>query len=273
MRNLLNFLSRYNNFIIFIVLEGLAVYFLARGNNYHNTFFGNGIRSVTRGVDEKINKGRSYFKLREINNELAEENIALKNRIDRIEKERALSAGEVSDTILHQHYNYTSAEVVSNSVNRQKNYFTINKGLRQGIRNDMAVISGEAVAGVIVGCTENHAVAMSVLNLDFRVSARIRNNGYFGSLNWDGRSYRNAILNEIPQHVNVSIGDTIETTGYSAIFPEGVMIGVVTEYQKYGGDFYKITVELNADFKRLRFVEVIGNLKKTEELQLEKLFQ
>ena len=87
----------------------------------------------------------------------------------------------------------------------------------------MAVISGNGVAGVIVGCSENYSVAMSLLNLDFKLSARIKSNGYFGSLSWDGRDYRYAVLSEIPQHVIVNVGDTIETTGYSAIFPEGVI--------------------------------------------------
>jgi rod shape-determining protein MreC len=114
---------------------------------------------------------------------------------------------------------------------------------------------------------------MSLLNLDFKLSARIKSNGYFGSLSWDGRDYRYAILSEIPQHVLVNVGDTIETTGYSAIFPEGVIVGTVSDYEKFGGDFYKISVLLMADFKKLHFVDVIGNMKKTEQLELEKLFK
>jgi rod shape-determining protein MreC len=138
---------------------------------------------------------------------------------------------------------------------------------------DMAVISGNSVAGVIVGCSKNYSVAMSLLNLNFKLSARIKSNGYFGSLSWDGRDYQYAILSEIPQHVLVNVGDTIETTGYSAIFPEGEIIGTVSDYEKFGGDFYKITILLMTDFKKLRFVDVIGNMKKTEQLELEKLFQ
>ena len=105
----------------------------------------------------------------------------------------------------------------------------------------MAVTSGDGVAGVIVGCSDNFSVVMSLLNLDFKLSARIKSNGYFGSLSWDGRDYRKAILSDIPQHALVSVGDTIETTGYSAIFPEGIMVGSVTDFEKTGGDFYKIT--------------------------------
>jgi rod shape-determining protein MreC len=179
----------------------------------------------------------------------------------------------VVDTIFNQKFNYTSAEVINNSVNRQKNFFTINKGLRQGIQVYMAVTSENGVAGEIIGCSENYSIAMSLINLDFKLSARIRTNGYFGSLSWDGHDYRYAILNEIPQHVIVSIGDTIEATGYSAIFPEGTLIGTVSEFEKVGGDFYKIKVSLATDFKNLHFVEVIGSLKKKEELELENLFK
>lgn len=114
---------------------------------------------------------------------------------------------------------------------------------------------------------------MSLLNLDFRLSARLKSNGYFGSLSWDGSDTRHAILSEIPQHVTFGIGDTIETTGFSAVFPEGVMIGTVSDFEKSGGDFYRITVALGTDFKKLRFVNVIGNLRKEEQLELEKQFQ
>ena len=114
---------------------------------------------------------------------------------------------------------------------------------------------------------------MSLLNLDFRLSSKIKSNGYFGSLSWDGRDYRFAILNEIPQHVSVNVGDTVETTNFSAIFPEGIMVGTVSDFEKTGGDFYKIKVLLSTDFKKLNYVRVIGNMKKNEQQDLEKLYQ
>jgi rod shape-determining protein MreC len=273
MRSLLNFLARYNNLIIFLFLEGIAIYLLATGNHYHNARFGNTIRGITRGLETKISNGRSYLNLHEVNEKLSAENAALRNRLVRMVRPVNTDFSLVDDTIFNQKFNYTSAEVVNNSVNRQKNFFTINKGLRQGIKVDNAVTSENGVAGVIIGCSENYSIVMSLINLDFKLSARIRTNGYFGSLSWDGHDYRYAILNEIPQHVNVSIGDTIEATGYSAIFPEGTLVGTVSEFEKVGGDFYRIKVSLATDYKNLHFVEVIGSLKKKEELELENLFQ
>jgi rod shape-determining protein MreC len=155
-------------------------------------------------------------------------------------------------------------------VNRQKNYFSLDKGTRHGVNTDMAVTDGKNAIGAIISCSENFSVAISLLNIDFKISARIRSNGYFGSLNWDGRNYRHAVLNEIPQHITVNIGDTIETTAYSAIFPEGINIGTVSDLKKSGSDFYRIEVELFADFRKLHYVNVIGNLLRTEQIKLEK---
>jgi rod shape-determining protein MreC len=273
MRNLLNFLARYNNLIIFLILEGIAFYFIATGNNYHNTRVLNGVRNLTQRMEAKINNSRTYFSLRQTNANLAAENVALRNRINRLGKKENSLFFYVADSVYNQQYFNTSAEVISNSVNRQKNFFTVNKGTRQGMHADMAVTSENNVAGKIVGCSENYSVAMSLLNLDFKLSARIKTNGYFGSLSWNGRDYRYAELSEIPQHVSVNLGDTIETTGYSAIFPEGVYIGTVSDYEKIGGDFYNISILLATDFKRLRFVDIISNMKKTEQLELENQFK
>ncbi len=273
MRNLLNFLAKYNNLIIFLILEGIALYLLSTGNNYHNTRIVKGIQGVTRVVEKRISNTTSYFRLREINRELAAENTSLKSTLERLKNKEDLLFFSVSDTIYHQQYTYTSARIIDNSVNKQKNFFTIDKGRKHGLSVDMAVTSVEGIAGVIVGCSKNYSVAMSLLNLDFRVSARIKSNGYFGSLNWDGRDYKYAMLSEIPQHVPVSVGDTIETTGFSAIFPEGIMIGTVYNFESPGGDFYKIEVLLKTDFKRLYFVNVLGNMQKEEQVELEESFQ
>jgi rod shape-determining protein MreC len=273
MRNLLNFLLKYNNIFVFLILEGIALYLLTNGNTYHNSRMVKGMQGVTKGLEERINNVRSYLNLREINSSLASENSVLKNRIEQLAGKENLNFVSVTDSLFRQKYQYTSARVIKNSVNRQKNYFTLDKGTRQGIRKDMAVTNGRDAVGAIVGCSENFSVAISLLNLDFRLSARIRSNGYFGSLSWDGRNYRHAVLNEIPQHITVNIGDTIETTGYSAIFPEDIGIGTVSDLKKSGSDFYIITIELFADFKKLQYVNVIGNLRRTELLELENQFQ
>ena len=273
MRNLLNFLARYNNLIIFLILEGVSLYFVATRNSYQNTRILFAVRSMTYGIEERINNTRNYLNLREINKNLAAENVALRNSMEKLVRGENSPFFSVTDSVYKQQYLHTAAEVIDNSVNRQKNFFTINKGELQGIKVNMAVNSGDGVAGVIVGCSDNFSIGMSLLNLDFKLSVRIKSNGYFGSLSWDGRSYQKAVLSEIPQHVSISEGDTIETTGYSAVFPEGILVGTVSDFEKVGGDFYKINISLVTDFKKMHFVDVIGNMKKTEQLDLQNLFQ
>jgi len=273
MRNLLNFLLKYNNLIVFLILEVVALALLTSANSFHNSRIVKGSLELTARLESKINNARAYIGLREINSALALENSILKNTLERFTSDGNMIFNSVSDSVYKQNYRYTTAEVINNSVNKQKNYFTIDKGTLQGIKVDMAVTSGNSVAGIVVGCSGNFSVAISLLNLDFRVSARIKTNGYFGSLSWDGRSYRSAVLNDIPQHISVNVGDTIETTSYSAIFPEGIGIGTVTEVKPSGSDFYFIRVGLFTDFKKLAYVDVIGSLKRTERLGLENQFQ
>lgn len=273
MRNLLNFLLKYNNLIVFLLLEGIALYMLASGNSYHNSKLVKGFQGITYGINERISNTRTYLSLRDINTELAAENSELRTKVLELSVRQTAGFVLVNDTINRQQYRFTPAKVVNNSVNRQKNLFTIDKGTKQGISTNMAVTWNNNVAGVIVGCSDNFSIALSLLNLDFKLSARIKSNGYFGSLTWDGKNYRHAQLNEIPQHITINPGDTIETTSYSAIFPEGIAIGTISDFSKSGSDFYIIKVELFTDFKKLYYVDVIGNLKRAEQTELENQFQ
>lgn len=273
MRNLLNFLARYNNYFLLLLFEGISIYLIVSASNYHNSRIIKGVQGMTEKIEERLANARIYFNLYRINSNLAAENVLLRNRIEQMTKKENQPFLSVSDTVHRQQYIYTSGRVVNNSINKQKNYFTLNRGRKEGINVDMAVISPDGVAGIIVGSSDNYSIVMSLLNIDFRVSCRIKSRGYFGSLTWDGRDRRYARLNEIPNHVTVNTGDTIETTGFSAIFPEGIMVGTIGDFEKTGGDFYKIKVALSTDFQKMNYVTVIGNLKKTEQQNLEKLYK
>jgi len=273
MRNLLNFLARYNNLIIFLLLEGFAIYLAVQGNDYHNIRLAKGMRLMTLGVEKNIAKTRTYLNLYSVNSKVAQENIDLRNRIEKMNRSADHLFISYTDSANNQQYTYTSAEVINNSTNRQKNFFTINKGKKQGIDVDMAVISPDGVAGIIVSSSENFSVGMSLLNIDFHLSARIKSNGYFGSVTWDGRDYRFAYLNEIPLHVLINKGDTVLTTGYSSIFPKGVLVGIIDSYEKAGGDFYRVKILLTTDFRKINYVSVAGNLRRLEQSELEKPYK
>ncbi|MBE0676773.1 MAG: rod shape-determining protein MreC [Bacteroidales bacterium] len=269
MRNLLNFLSRYSNLIVFILLETISVWLLVNAEGYHSSRFLNGIRNSTLFIERKAAGVTYYLGLKEKNARLASENLFLRNRVESMSRE-IVPAGYADTTVRYaQDYLYILARVANNSVNKQYNFITLDRGSRDGIEPEMAVIGSDGVAGIVVSVSENFSYVMSLLNLDFRMSVRLRKNAYFGSLTWDGHSATRAILNEIPYHVNVAVGDTIETSGYSSIFPPGVLVGTVSDIDESGGDFYRIVLELSTDFRKLNYLYVVRNRLKDEQTEAE----
>lgn len=273
MRSLINFLEKFGNILLFIILELIALYLLAARPSYHNIRLTKAINSTRAATTEKISNAVDYFSLRDINKELARENEELKNSLQRIYRSNDLNTFTVTDTTHKQQYVYISSRVVNNSVNKQRNYITLDRGTLSGVKEDMAVISPGGIVGIIVEAGRNYSVAMSVLNLEFRLSARLSKNDYFGSLSWDGADINSLNLNEIPNHVDVSIGDTVETTGFSAVFPEGIMVGTISDYDGGGGDFLDIKIKPSTRFRKLGHVYIIANLRKDEQLKVESEIQ
>ena len=269
MRSLLNFLNRFGNILLFILLELIAFYMLAARPNYHNIKLTKAMSATRAAINAKINQATDYFSLNEINQQLLKENEELKNALQRFYRDSEIKTFSVTDSIHRQQYVYIPASVVNNSVNKQKNYITLDRGTLSGVKEDMAVASQSGIAGIIIEAGRNYSIAMSVLNLEFRLSVRLKKNGYFGSLTWDGADDNILIVNEIPNHVNISIGDTIETTGFSAVFPEGIMVGTIVDFDEGGGDFYDIEIKPSTEYRKLNDVYIIVNLKKDDQIELE----
>lgn len=270
MRSLLNFLLRFKTLILFLILEAVALGMIFSSHDYHHTFFTGVARNISGFVAKRIEKGTYYFQLHQVNEELAKENTMLRNRLEALTAASQETFVQASDSLDGINYTYLNARVINNSVNKQKNFIILDKGSKQGVARGMGVASSTGVVGVVVGVSRNYSMVMSLLNTDFRLSASIARNNYFGSLAWDGISYRHAGLSEIPHHVVVSEGDTITTSGFSAIFPPGLVVGTLTGEQKKGGDFASMQLLLSVDFKKLTNVYVIGNPKKEERDNLVK---
>jgi rod shape-determining protein MreC len=273
MRNLFRFLLRYHFVILFVLFESFSLSLVVQNNNFHKARFVNYVRSLQGFLYSKINVLSEYLALQKINQKLVAENNRLNNTLQRLySSDESLLYGE-GDTAYQQHYLYFTARIINNSVNKQYNFITLNKGSKTGIEPEMAVISPDGVVGVVKGVSKRFATVMSLLNTNLKISAKLKKNNYYGSLFWDGRDYRKVILQEIPYHVEISMGDTIVTSGFSTIYPEGVFIGTVCDYQIKGGNFYEITVELATDFKNLNYVSVVSNLHQQEQLELEQSFE
>lgn len=269
MRSLLNFLLRIHFFLLFILIEVFSIALLVNNNHFHKARFVNFTREFSGGMYQKSADLKQYLSLAEENERLVEENNRLLNIIESTYKSDEIFFRSVNDTIFNQRYRYTSARIINNSVNKKHNFITLNKGSLQGIKPEMAVVSGGSIVGIVKGVSNNFATVISLLNLDYKVSAKVKKNEYFGSLSWNGDGYRTAILTEIPLHADIQVGDTIVTSGYSSIYPEGITIGYISDFTEKGGSFYEIDVKLSTDFKNLSAVNVIGNLMQQEKIELE----
>lgn len=269
MRTLLKFLIRIYPLLLFILLEVIAISLLVNRNHFHQAVYANAVREFTGKYNRRLADFTYYFSLKEENKRLAAENVRLKNRLAQVSASDELFFRSVNDKEYNQRYLYTEARVINNSTSLQHNFITLDKGREEGIEPEMAVASSFGIVGVVRGVSEHFATVMPVINRDFRISAKLKRSGYFGSLTWPGSHYQQAKLSEIPLHAQVSVGDTITTSGYSSIYPEGLVVGFVKGFQEFGGSFYSIDVQLAVDFKRLNNVQVIKSLMREEKIKLE----
>jgi rod shape-determining protein MreC len=241
---------------------------MVQGNSFQRSNLIAVNRQVSGYIYSKVDGAREYFSLKEVNEQLAKENLRLRNRLD-ILSSRLDSASVISDLQGNYHYFFIQSRIVHNSVFKQYNYLTINKGKKQGVFRDMGVISDQGLVGIVLESSANFATVIPIINRDFRLSAKIKSNNYSGILQWDGSSPQYALLSEVPFHVELAAGDTIITSGFSSIFPEGIELGKIESFSLEKGNFYDIKVELFTDFQRLYHVNVIRNYRQEEQLNLE----
>lgn len=268
MRTLLRFIQRYSNLLLFLMLETIAITFIVRGNSYQRSKLVGLNREITGFTYSMVDGAREYFSLRQVNQTLAEENMKLRNRLD-------LLGSKMDTTLVIQEkreayrYFFVPSKIIHNNVYKQYNYITLDKGKKDGVFKDMGVISDQGVVGIVLESSQNFATVIPILNRDFRLSVKIKSNDYAGILQWEGDSPLYAMLSEIPFHVNIMESDTILTSGFSSIFPEGIEVGIIESYVLEKGNFYDIKVKLSTDFQQLFHVNVIRNFRQEEQLNLE----
>ena len=270
MKSLFRYLLRNYAFVLFILLETLALTMVFNYNSFQKAKYLNSANQITGFVYSMYNSISGYFGLVRDNRELAEENSRLRMLLENspmiVDADALLNKELLPDTTIR----YTVAKVINNSVSRSFNYITLDKGSKDGIKPDQGIISARGIVGVVGQVSESYSMGLSVLNRRWSVSAKLKDSGYYGSLQWLGNDYRFARLSEIPLHVNVAAGDTIVTSGYSAVFPEGILIGTVSDFTRPDGEnYYSINVQLSVDFKSLSHVEVVEIAGKQEILELE----
>jgi rod shape-determining protein MreC len=269
MRNLLRFIIQYHFLILFILIESFSLFLLFSANRYQKIVFYSASHKAFNRISSKISNIEDYFSLHQENQKLAEENARLHNKLKSSFRLNNPDITFVGDSLHSRKYLYLTARVINNSINKQFNYITLDRGSNDGIEPDMAVISNGSIIGIVKSVSDHHAAVISVLNRDFIVSGKIKKNGYFGPVSWNGNNISYVTMVDIPHHVNIIPGDTIVTSGFGGVFPEGYLIGLIDDFKLKGGNYYEIRVKLTSDFRRLNFVEVIKNYAKSEIDSLE----
>jgi rod shape-determining protein MreC len=286
MRKLLAFLAAKRHWILLIFCEIISFVLIYRNNEYQRNVMLSSANTVTGSLSSISKRIFSYFDLQRVNEQLMERNnllemeaIYLRAKIREIERDTVVfKRAFLKDTVINDslyfkdsQYEYITANVVKNSTIRASNYITINKGYEDGIRPDMGVISPFGVTGIVKTVSKNFSSVISLLNPNFNIYCKLMNSHYFGPLSWDGADIRFAYMKELPTYAIFQIGDSVVTSGYSSIFPPGVLIGVVESFGKQRDDnFYSLKVRLATDFSSLSVLTVIRNKMQEEQLAVER---
>lgn len=272
MESLLQFIKRFSLLLLFLALETVAIIMLVRFNSYQRSVLFSSANWVSGGFYQVVDAVGGYFNLREVNQSLSAENAALKNEIERLKAQQPALATTTdstlvatADTTFWQPYSYVAAHVIQHSINKAQNYITLNKGTDDGILPDMGVVSPDGVVGIVKSASRHYAMVIPIINVQSRISCRLDSTQNFGSLVWDASDYRTAILQEVPGHATVKIGETVSTSGFSAIFPSNIPVGKVSDVTLIEeSQFLQIKVDLSVDFGKLAEVNVIQFAGNTE---------
>ena len=275
MRNLLNFLLKYNYCFLFILLEVISFVLLFRFNHYQGSVFFTSSNKLAGSVYEAANQVTGYFHLKSINNDLVQKNVELELQMEHLRKALADVIGDsmcveqMKKDVLTG-YDIYKARVINNSLTHIDNYITIDKGEKDGIRSEMGVVDGNGIVGIVYLTSDNYSVVIPVLNSKSNISCKIKKSDYFGFLKWEGGSSKYAIVKDMPRHSLLALGDTVVTSGHSAVFPGGISVGTIEEItDSHDGLSYQLKVKLFTDFARLNDVRVIVRKGQEEQIKLE----
>lgn len=269
MHNFAEVFRKYSRLMLFLLLLGISLFFIYRFNRYQRVLIFNAANETAGSAFAMYSDAREYLNMRKTNRLLAEENAALRAQLLN-DKYKIYNKWVNSDTTYKQVYRYIPAQVINNSVDKANNYVTLNVGSVHGVKPDMGIISPDGVVGVIKSVSDHFSVGISLLHRKSQLSTRLRGSSFFGSLTWQGTDESTLMLEYIPSYAEVKPGDTVETTTYSSIFPQGIPIGIVKSFEVDADEgYFRIKVKPISEFRKLGSVYVVDYELKQEQLNLE----
>ncbi len=276
MRNVFLFIRKYANFLFFLLLQITALSFLFRYNKYHEAAFMSVAGEFTGSINQRYSKVEYYFRLKNINEQLAAENAQL-NQMLRENYERADGNEKaVLDTVQTdslreiRKYTWMGAKVVGSTVNTQVNFITIHRGSLEDVRPNMGVVSPQGIVGTVVNVSDNYSSVMTLLHRQYKVVVKLKNGGDRGTVEWDGLSPTYVTLKDIPKSAKVQKGDSVVTSPTSSLFPGNLMVGTIEEViDDKSSNFYTLKVKPATNFFNIEYVYVIANTQLLEQKRLE----
>ena len=270
MDTLLDFIKKYYYWLLFIILEVISMIILFQNNSYQGSVWFTSANTVAGTINGWYTEVISYIQLKDVNKQLTSENIYLQKQVADLRRalDETLTETTPNDKVIADSlkgFKLIPASVVSNSLYKENNYIIIDKGEVDGIKTDMGVVGGGGIIGIVYLTGPHYSLVMPTININSNISCRVRHSNYFGYLQWSGGSVNHAFLNDIPHYAHVKIGDYVETSGYSSVFPSGLFVGKVTKISNApDGISLQLNVNLGTDFSRLKDVNVIYNTCKPE---------
>ncbi|GAA0872407.1 rod shape-determining protein MreC [Gangjinia marincola] len=269
MQQIIDFLIRYRNAVVYLLLLSLALFFTIQAHSYHQSKVISSTNSLTGGLLSWSNNLGDYFDLKDQNELLLNENKRLRNQLS-ASKEK-IKRITVTDSIpVDTTYRYRSAQVIANNYSLRDNYITLDKGNENGFSKDMGIISSKGIVGVVEDASERYSRVISILNSNLEINVGLKKSSHYGSMSWNGKDPNTIQLTDINRLAPVAKGDTIITAGKSLIFPKGIPVGTIKDYTlDQSQTYFLIEIRLFNDMTNLDQVYAIEHLKKEEIRSLE----
>ena len=274
MQQLIYFIQKYRYFLFFLLLELIAFQLIINNLSFHNSKFINSASTITGGFYNKSNSISDYFQLDTENKELLNENLILRNKLEKLSQNiDTIAVTKIFEkTKLRQRYLYFKGRIEKNQFRNNYNFLTINLGSKDSVRKEMGVINSKGILGITENVLHNYSRVRSILNKNSKINAKLKNSNYFGTLTWDGFDYNITQLLDIPRQAVLKVGDTIITGGMSSIFPEGIPIGRVDNIVNGASIKRIINIQLFNDMSSLKNIYVVKDFDKQQLMNLEKTY-
>lgn len=270
MRRLIQFLIKFRDFLIFLILQFLFLSIFFNTRNYHKAKMSNTSSAMVGWLMEKKRNITKHFDLEEQNITLLNEVAALRSQVPTSFYALQGDAYVVNNKLVKQQYSYLSAMAINSTSNKRDNYLTLNKGKVQGIEEGMGVITDKGAVGIVLNVSDHYSLVKTALSENIRLGVKSSKNNEYWFMNWEGFNNTITRIDNVKRDIDVVVGDSVVTRGGMGKFPEGVLVGIVDEIiSEDGSPQVSLRVKLSVNYSSIYHVYIVKNTLLEEQKKLE----